>query len=469
MNRYLLIIFFLGAHSVFAQKKFSVQQLREDIELYKKVADQLHPGFLYQNYDKEVNDVFEKIKNNLTDSLTITDFFKKFNVLVQSYGDLHTYASYKKQYSELKYALPFSAYSSDKKIWVTHSYNSSLIPGDEIISINEKSVSSIIDEMTKYTINPDRAINPTNVFEIRHTFTVLYGAYFNLSETADLTIMRDGKLLRLNIQQLKQGEKGFKETSSFNHIVKQIYKTNDEEIQWQVIDSVKSVYLKIHSFDSFIKHMKTEKRIFNYLAENNTRNLIIDVRDNPGGNYMLAGFLIEYIADKPFYLVDSSIIIKKNKIELDKKLIKQYTRYRFGLTKDEKRNIYFLKTYKFKPRKKHNYNGKVVLLINAQSMSTASILAGYFKNNGNAVIIGEETGNNYCAFCAGGKIMFELPNSRMRAQIPLNLLYMEVNEKNNSCKNGVIPDVEILESINDRINNRDIQLLKAIETIKSLK
>jgi hypothetical protein len=468
MHKLFIAILILNTQIVCAQKKYSAKQLRDDVDLFKKVADQLHPGFLYHTYQNEVNKSFEDLQKIITDSLTITDFFKKFNILVQSFGDLHTYASYKKQYSELKYALPFSTYSSDKKLWITHSYNSSLIPGDEIISINEKSVSSIIDEMTKYTINPDRAINPTNVFEIRHTFTVLYGAYFNETETADLKIMRDGKLLPLNIQQLKDGDLGFKQTSSFNESVKKIYETSQEEIKWQYIDSIQSVYLKIHSFDSFLKHMKTEKKIFKYLALNKSKNLIIDVRDNPGGNYTLAGFLIEYIADKPFNLVDSSIIRKKNKIELDKKLIKQYTRYRFGLTKDNKRNIYFLKTYKFRPRKKYNFNGNIILLINAQSMSTASILAGYFKNNGTATLIGEESGNNYCAFCAGGKILFELPNSRMRTQIPLNLLYLQVEEKNNNCNSGVIPDIEILESINDRINNRDVQLLKAIEKIKSL-
>jgi hypothetical protein len=56
----------------------------------------------------------------------------------------------------------------------------------------------------------------------------------------------------------------------------------------------------------------------------------------------------------------------------------------------------------------------------------------------------------------------------MITQIPLNLLYLQVEEKNNNCNSGVIPDIEILESINDRINNRDVQLLKAIEKIKSL-
>lgn len=463
---FILVLCFLGLK---AQRKYTAQELTEDINVFKKVADQLHPGFLYHTNHKEVNSAFDHLKSELKDSTDITTFFKQFNLLVQSYGDLHTYASYRKQFSELKYTLPFTAYSSDRKLWVIKPFNSKLMAGDEIVSINERLVSSIINEMSHYTVNPDRAINPTNVFEIRHAFTVMYGAYFNNTNICDLKVRRDGKLLRFNLEQLKDGDKGFKETSNFNYIVKQIYETPNEEIYWKEIDSLKTGYLKIHSFDSFLKHYKSEKKLFKKLSENKYQNLIIDVRDNPGGNYMLAGFLIEYLAENPFYLVDSSIIVKKDKIDLDKKLIKQYTRYRMGLKKDEKRNIYFLKSYRFKPKHKNNFKGKVIVLINAQSMSTASILAGYFKNSGRGILIGEETGNNYCAFCAGGKILFELPNTKMKVQIPLNLLYMEVDEKNNSCEHGVLPDFEVLESLDDRINSRDVQLLKAVELIKSFK
>lgn len=463
-----LVIYFLYCiGGVFAQTKFPPKMLRADVDFFKQVADNVHPGFLYRTQKAEVNHAYQLLINDLNDSLTKIDFFKKFNRLIQSYGDLHTYASYKNQFNDIKYALPFTTYSSNGQLWVIKSFNQAVNSGDEVVTINNYSVKEIIQEMIFYTINPDRAINPTNVFEIRHAFTVLYATYFNQSPWVDLLLRRDGKLIKLHIMQLTVGDKGFEEVSDFKKIITNIYKEGNQEISFVVIDSLKTIYLKIQSFDSFFKHLKAQRQLFKTANQNKTQNLIIDVRDNPGGNYFIAGMWLEYFINRKFRLVDTSYLVKKEKINIDKKLIKSYTSYRWGIKQDRQRNIYFLTTTTFKPKKKNFFNGNVYVITNAQSMSTASILAGFIKSENRGKIIGEETGNNYCAFCAGGKLVFELPNTQITVQLPLNLLVLEVKRTDEACQHGVLPDVEVLEDLNDRINNRDVQFLKTIQLISN--
>jgi len=453
-----------------AQVKFSPKELRSDVDFFKEAADKVHPGHLFRTNQNEVNHVYRLLINDLTDSLDIVSFFKKFNLLIQSYGDLHTYASYKNQFSEIKYTLPFTTYSSNGKLWVLKSFTPFLNPSDEIISINDRSIKSIIQEMMFYTVNPDKSIDPTNVFEIRHAFSVFYALYFNNANYTDLSIRRDGKLLRLNIKQLEKGDEGFEQTSGFNNIVKQIYGDEKQEVVWNKIDSLHTIYLKLHSFDSFLKHNKQQRLLFKEFRKTGYNNLIIDVRDNPGGNYMIAGFWLEYLVNKKFNLVDTAFLVRKEKIAINKKLVKYYTGYRFGFKKDKQRNLYYSKGNTFHPKKRNEYKGNVYVLTNAQSMSTASIFAGFIKNTNRGILIGEETGNNYCAFCAGGKLYFELPNTHMRVQLPLNLLMLGTSKLNReTCEHGVLPDIEILESLSDRINSIDVQLLHTIKLIKAEK
>jgi len=181
---------------------------------------------------------------------------------------------------------------------------------------------------------------------------------------------------------------------------------------------------------------------FTELMHKKIEKLIIDLRDNGGGDDTNGALLYSYLTAKPFPYYTS--------LNSNKKEVKDHP----NLT--------------IQQPKENNFKGKVEFLISGKSFSGAAEFSSIAKSNSRGLFIGEETGGGYYGNTSGSKITLILPNSKIRVNIPLYKYVMAV-KKSQYKDRGIIPDYTIVPTIQDFIQHKDVQMDLAIKLMNERK
>jgi hypothetical protein len=190
-------------------------------------------------------------------------------------------------------------------------------------------------------------------------------------------------------------------------------------------------------FSSFIKEM------FKTLKKEEVPNLIIDIRNNSGGNSSLNDELLSYITKKKYRQSSSRIWkvselvqnqIKEDSLWYDFFSVKWINKY---LSLAPNTNYHSSENKLIKPKKNRNfYNGNVVLLTGSSTFSSANFLADAIKTYQIAPIIGEPTGENTNDY---GEIIFIEDKNGLFLQIATTY---DIGADGNKERNEpVIPDI----------------------------
>jgi len=160
-------------------------------------------------------------------------------------------------------------------------------------------------------------------------------------------------------------------------------------------------YLKVNTFSSYsyrhsgIGYEDFLKKTFSRLKSESVGRLVVDIRDNGGGDDQYGALLFSYVAQKPFGYFKR--VYKKDghsTVDIGHPCVQQ------------------------QHPQADAFNGKVCLLINGRTFSTAADVASIFRSNKRAAIIGSETGGGYEGNTSGESERVELNNSHIRIQIP---------------------------------------------------
>ena len=191
--------------------------------------------------------------------------------------------------------------------------------------------------------------------------------------------------------------------------------------------------------------------------------MIVDLRDNGGGDSRLSDHFLSYVTRKPYRLQASL----KTRVS---RPLKQYNRLKdlpwyskFGWFLIPP-SISWTSNIKSKPHNKSEtfFDGEVVYLIGPGTFSAANILANAVKDFKLGILIGESTAepcNEY-----SDMLNFMLPNTRLVARSSLKY-YVRANGDKNS-KEGVIPDFIVKPSGRDLSNGKDAVMDFAIKLLE---
>ena len=180
--------------------------------------------------------------------------------------------------------------------------------------------------------------------------------------------------------------------------------------------------MKVRSFGDHGEFRTAIRDAFTDLKANNAENLIIDVRDCPGGDGRLSDALLCYLTNKEF----TSCI--KGKLKYSKLYQKQRGKDTFHVFKSF---LCFFTDgalqFVIQPIKPGDnplrFGGTVYVLINGRSRSTAADFAGVVRHYELGTLIGQETGDTMISY--GDSLSYQLPNSRLTGSV--------------SCKRYVMP------------------------------
>ncbi len=192
---------------------------------------------------------------------------------------------------------------------------------------------------------------------------------------------------------------------------------------------------------------------FRTLQEKGTEALIIDVRDNGGGNDEYGQMLYAHLAPAPFKYYD--------RLQMNKEKSEFLRRTNPGaslppLRLDEKRR--WVNTdhpnLGIKQPREPVFGGRVFILENGRSFSaTGEFMTAVYANK-RAMFIGEESGAGISGNTSGIMIGLLLDKSGITVSVPMVGYYM-AGDHGPHPERGILPDHEVIPTVEDILSGRD--------------
>ncbi len=457
VNFVLLLV--LVSFSVLGQKVpyLTPKQMNQDVDTLVKSIEETHlnPYYKYPR-DKFVKDV-ALLKKELKTDLSVLDFYLKVEPLLAKLEDGHTDLHIPKDIynSQNPYELPYIFTLNIKAPFIickmVKANLSPLIPANaEIISINDISASKIVNDI----INLNTGENPAfraeygannfsfyleNLYKTNGNYKVKY-KYQRQIRTVQVKGVKRNDLLEMLKRDDLNGAKNNDKQSHFD---------------FEIVNNIAVINFRQFDWNGFRKFADTS---FSEIKNRNISDLIINLTDNGGGDSDVGDEFLQYILNKPFKQYNK-VVVKNSR------LYKIRLKKNMGSKKPNKEEMEFINqkdgsidTFYMDNNKLNDnplrFNGKVYLLVNSQTYSSASDFAQCFKYYKRGLVIGEETGGLIKSF--GDIVTTHLPNSDLRLTIS-STLYYNVGADERSFS-GVIPDVK---------TTSDNALKKAFEIIRN--
>ena len=479
-------------------RTLSKEKLLADVDYVQHKLEKLHPS-LHTYISKEaLNSKFDSVRNAIDKPLTSKEFFFLMSPVIASVKQGHMILSppfkktEKKEQTRLTKlgAGPLSQFDLEwinyKLYVVKNKSNLKIInSGSEVISINQVPPQNIYNKY-RNTYSSDGY----NTTYLSRGFSKRFVTYFTnemgINDSLAYVFKQNDSLISCVIHRQVLEKKAKVKTIVSSEMKPKPVVEDKRKQRIYGYDATTKTYSKNLSFvakDSSIALLKVKdfskgnfrknyKEIFATLQQKQTKTLIIDLRNNPGGRVADAVALYSYLTDKDFIMLQSAIVTSKTslwKLGMFHKIpivaypfaAVFYPFYMGFSTLRTKKNQQGVSTYSLVGSKKrkfqpNHFSGKVYVLINGGSFSASCLLASSLKSNPKVTFVGEETGGGSNSTVAGLLPVLTLPNSKL----PLRIGLMDVRTTNQTevVGHGIYPDKEIIPTLSDRLENKDPEM-----------
>ncbi|MEL6254485.1 MAG: S41 family peptidase [Bacteroidota bacterium] len=446
---------------------FSPAQLKEDLSILKRNLEGAHPA-LYAYHPKErLDSAFTVIESNLNSPLTEVEFFRRISPLLKLIANGHTHFFNSDAYREKRRTkdliFPMAVYWQDDQLLVIRnaSLNEELEVGSIIQKINGKSSGEIF----KYLVDQETRDGYNETLprlSVQRAFGSKYALHFGNPDNYELDIrLPNGDEKVFNIEALPLDTIQKIVRNRYGERRKAWYENGIDAYTLEIEGNTAVMTLRTFSKSWIRKNGPSCKKFFNdafkKIDEANIEHLIIDLRDNGGGDPKPTIKLFAHLYDKPFTFYRQLSMVTKGLPD------KKYYKEKLGLlsialpfiTKKEG-DLYVMKGIaglkESKPAKLY-YSGKAYFLTNPNSFSATGEMSAILKEHDRGLFIGEEAGGNPNQNTSGIMLPLELPNSKISVLMPMILFEMNVDFENTG--HGVIPDHIIRPSLQDVIEGND--------------
>lgn len=441
-------------------KKYHPDSLKRWTKSVMSGISEKHPGFYRYTSKDEFDNLIDSTSLTINDSLTELDYYKKMKPLFAHIGCLHTGISLSKDYQlyldNNSTLIPIEIFiDSAKNVLITKNYdtNQDIQVGSEVVSINNKPISDILNELLKAI--PSDGFNQTEkTLLLNHRFSFWYQTIIEVTQTFMIEVKTNGvnKTYKLNgvsknvFPSLKSLESNFK-----------------KPLEFETVNSVG--ILKVHSFanstikDNGQKFKKYIKATFKQIKSNEIKNLIIDLRYNTGGTDGNAAYLASYFFDSLFRYWDRIEVTEAIAKEIrglnrlfykkPKKFGDSYQWRKTWLTKE-------FDYYETQKPAKNNFRGKTYLLTNGLCLSSCSDFVAILSHNKKALVIGQESGGGFQGNTSGMMPNATIPTG-LQVTVPLQRYTNAVDLRKNFGR-GTIPDFEISPTFDNWVSKKDVEM-----------
>ncbi len=421
------------------------EELRAELDYLQQQLEQRQPNWQVYHPQETWEKRLTIVKEQLTRPLTLVQWYQKLNYVLEAAheGHLNIGSASDAFYTgfatgEFK-VLPLIVRGIGEQVfvWTNLSNKPLLRRGDELLSINGRSIASIRRQIFEHTLADGHIESSKQAFfqeefaaryfwfiEVPDSFVITYQP-FGQSTTKTITI---AALSHLDMAQWMvqrqlprpsrpQGLEALY-SCSFHDKTAMLTLRNFNSRDWEVYDKTPAIFYE---------------QVFKRLRKNKIQHLIIDVRGNKGGNKDFVDALLPYLWLEP----------------------------RQGTYRSLLRTNGYLVESILPNRNPLYFKGQIYVLTDGRTYSTAALLAQYAVHYANAISIGGETGSRLEGFAAGGHYKIILPYSKIKIEIPNAWVRNKLLTPPSLANRGLLPHYKVEPSLRDLLNERDVVLEKA--------
>ena len=455
--RIALLFLSLASFSCFAQStpKFTKKQVLSDLKSLMTSLEEAHYDMYVYTPKEKIDSIYRELSSSVKeDSLSLLKTTNLLQRLTSAVNNGHTEIFFPIS-SYLTYAegggtvFPIEIAFENDRALIRKNWSDipELEPGTEVISIDEMSISELLEKFY-LQVSAERPYFKNAKIEF-YSIPRMYWQVFGEKENFSVEAKIEEEIKKYEVKPVKvfDGYEG-RRTEVLN-----------ASMQLKFLEG--AAYLNPGNlFGDEDKYRKFIDSSFAAIQESKASNLIIDLRNNQGGDDSFGDYMVSYIADKPFqwsseFTLKTSSFLKDN---IRKTRDTTSTFWASALTHEDG-EVYPYEFEPFQPQPaEKRFTGKVFVLVNRQSHSQSTVTASQIQDYGFGTIVGEETGEFPTLYASVFK--FQLPETGIEVQVSKGYM-VRVNGSREA--RGVVPDIfiqdhlldeqdEILEGLLEKIN-----------------
>ena len=363
--------------SLWAQNQYSKKQVLEDLDFLKTSLEATHYNLYAYTPKKDFIQNFKKVRASVDkDSLSKLETISVFQRVISKANNGHTEIDFPGQsYLEYVYGggtvFPLELAFEDGRALVRKNWSGkdAIETGSEVLAINGVSIAEILERIYPQ-VSAERPYFKNVKIEL-YSFPRYYWQVYGPEDRFTVEL-RSGNTSKLFEIAAVSGSDGYED------------KRNEVLNARQTLKFFRSsAYLNpgnlsgdLQQFQGFIDSS------FVKIKERKSRNLIVDLRNNQGGDDAFSDYLVSYFADTPFKW-NSGFTLKTSA------LLKENTRQQRDTTRNfwqqvlshENGEVY---DYPFEPyppqAEERRFGGTVYVLVNRQSHSQSAVTASQIQD-----------------------------------------------------------------------------------------
>ncbi len=465
------LAFCFWVSTVWSQRTFTPEAIRADLSFLQQALYRGHPGVFRYNPRDSMDAFFENLRSHVpTDSVTYDQAQVLVRLAVARVRDGHTSVE-TPFYDETTRVLPLTMQIVDNEAYILRDYAGDTLSwrGAELLSVNGIPAMAVI-RVGRLLAFGDGYSETFRDVSASVFFSRNLRLLFGTPAVSRVELKwPDG---RKEIRQIRSRPRSeilaLMSVKSAGPPPRQpVFRYRDMALYQDTLFANLAV-LQLGSFPSG-HYQRFYRKTFRWLDRHHIDHLVVDVRFNTGGNVgNLENLLTHILDERASYQFERRRSVRMGKyFNTRAKIIKGLVWFRMDLMpsyRHRRDGVLKIRRHTMKPRRHHNFDGKVFVLTNGWSFSSASMAASFLQHRGGAAVLGTETGGCETGNCGGGYPKLVLPNTRIKVRFPLNFVRYDVKQPNRG--RGVQPDYPSIYRMDDYLLHRDLEMEKVYELMK---
>ena len=477
--------FTLSASNGLLDKGISKEEAAADLNLYFKLIDEQHGNpYLYiarEDFKQLIADKIEAMPAQVSVQMISNTLIELNQKIRCGHTSVTFSANSFRAISQTPNFFPYPVSIIDGSLFVDFE-DGNLPFGAKLTEINGVDATTVLNELSRLPVT-DGFIETKVIRDIEkkfgHYFLMKYGASQEFKVAYE---MQDGT----------QGSAivaaGTATEMLSNNYYRPVYKTNERYLHFThmaSLDNNNTLVMTLNTFNAkpewFLNRMMSrydeEAQKFNF------DNLVIDIRNNEGGDRRLLNILYQLVSGQT--LSDPSVnstrtldinveqlravngnIANDAAVKAEDYLSKRFVNAQDGKFATEQIDWYAGDFKLDLDLSKLKFEGQVYVLTSGKTYSAAADLARILGNLDNVTLIGEETGGAHTARTANMLLNYELPNTSMKVQVPVVYEEFVNTVKENGHGRGTFPDYFVTQTYEDMMSRKDTAFEFALNLIE---
>lgn len=462
-------------------QKFPPEALRSDFDILKEVLEKFHPSLYAYTPKSSIDFAFERYRNAIADSMTEQQFaFHIVSPVITEIRCGHTTISLSKQYLQYFRNIRLPSFPLYLKVWkdtmiVTrnlHRKDSLLKKGTQITSINGMNVEQIKNVLFRF-LPTDGFADNINYIRLSNSFPYYHRNILGLEKEYQVGFINSSGQEQIVKTPCYFPEPDTPRTNSSMKMNKgkKVSTSNSLNKLSDKFDTLNAyAIMNIPSFDKPQLMKRFYRQTFNDINRKKIQSLVIDVRNNGGGNVDNQVQLTRYLNPQSFRVTDTAAAIRRSfkgyrKVfnnEWGNELVLRFLTKR---KQDGKYHLRYWENHVFQPKKSKFFRGQIYVITGGPTFSAASLFCNTLKGQQNVTLIGEETGGGQ--YSNNGLLIpyLTLPNTQTRIRVPLFRMVPDKHAQNSG--RGVLPDIPVYPTAESVRKGNDTKLEMVMSLIKA--